>query len=177
MPDYTELIDAIREKSLREEAVVASRIRGCPKLIRPVARETDLVAAEQSLGFRIPELLRRCYLDVGNGGFGPGARILGVGPDGKQSDFEKDCVGTSQAFADAHRLLRATDETPVELGQWKDSYLVFIDYGCASHGIVDCEDGSVLTDFERTISRDYSCLDWYFEDWVNDRPFCWAAPP
>ena len=35
-------------------------------------------AAEQSLGFYLPHLLREIYTQVGNGGFGPGYGIDGT---------------------------------------------------------------------------------------------------
>jgi hypothetical protein len=37
------------------------------------ASEAEVDAAEAALGFRIPPFLLRLYLEVGNGGFGPGA--------------------------------------------------------------------------------------------------------
>jgi hypothetical protein len=35
-------------------------------------------AFEQSLGITLPRLLRRIYVEVGNGGFGPGGGLLGL---------------------------------------------------------------------------------------------------
>jgi len=46
--------------------------------IRPLATLAEIDAAEQALGFAIPPLLRRLYLEVGNGGFGPGYGLDGV---------------------------------------------------------------------------------------------------
>ncbi len=42
------------------------------------ASQAAVEEAEALLGRRLPELLRRLYLKVGNGGFGPGYGILGV---------------------------------------------------------------------------------------------------
>lgn len=42
------------------------------------ATPATIAAAEASLGFSLPALLRRVYLDVANGGFGPGFGIVGV---------------------------------------------------------------------------------------------------
>jgi hypothetical protein len=42
------------------------------------ASEEQLAAAERRLGFALPPLLRRLYTEVANGGFGPGAGILGI---------------------------------------------------------------------------------------------------
>jgi cell wall assembly regulator SMI1 len=38
----------------------------------PPATEEEVTQAEMQLGFALPSLLRRVYLEVGNGGFGPG---------------------------------------------------------------------------------------------------------
>ena len=44
----------------------------------PPATEEQLYATEEALGFTLPPLLRACYLQVGNGGFGPGQGVIGV---------------------------------------------------------------------------------------------------
>src|SRR5262249_58346171 len=46
--------------------------------IYPVASEASLHSAEQALGFALPQLLRQIYLEVGNGGCGPGYGLLGM---------------------------------------------------------------------------------------------------
>jgi hypothetical protein len=42
------------------------------------ATAAQVDAAEAALGFTIPPLLRRLYIEVGNGGFGPGYGLIGV---------------------------------------------------------------------------------------------------
>jgi hypothetical protein len=42
------------------------------------ASATTLEASERELGVRFPTLLRRLYLEVANGGFGPGPGLVGV---------------------------------------------------------------------------------------------------
>ena len=46
--------------------------------IRPHATPAEIDAAEAALGFPIPVLLRRLYLEIGNGGFGPAYGLAGV---------------------------------------------------------------------------------------------------
>src|SRR5579885_3913143 len=46
--------------------------------VRPPAGAQAVDAAERELGFRLPELLRTIYTQVGNGGFGPAYGFLGV---------------------------------------------------------------------------------------------------
>jgi hypothetical protein len=42
------------------------------------AAEKDIIATEQRLNFDLPETLRKIYLRVANGGFGPGYGVMGV---------------------------------------------------------------------------------------------------
>lgn len=48
----------------------------------PPATASELSAAEQRMGCRLPELLRRLYTEVANGGFGPMYGILGITQSG-----------------------------------------------------------------------------------------------
>ena len=48
-----------------------------PTVSRP-ATLAEVNAAEKLLGFNLPKLLRRLYLEVGNGGFGPNYGLEGV---------------------------------------------------------------------------------------------------
>src|SRR3712207_2542113 len=62
----------------------------------------EIEAAEQKLGFKLPELLRELYLEVGNGGFGPSYGLLGVGSSG-WTDDQGDTVETlSLGVEDPH---------------------------------------------------------------------------
>jgi SMI1/KNR4 family protein SUKH-1 len=48
----------------------------------PPASPDDVARAETALGFALPGFLRRVYLEVADGGFGPGTGLLGVGAAG-----------------------------------------------------------------------------------------------
>jgi hypothetical protein len=48
----------------------AAWVRPVPT-VAPPASVAEVDAAEATLGFAIPPLLRRLYTEVGNGGFGP----------------------------------------------------------------------------------------------------------
>jgi hypothetical protein len=47
------------------------------RLFKP-AKEVEIAAAERALGFGFPPLLRKLYLEIGNGGFGPGYGLQSV---------------------------------------------------------------------------------------------------
>ena len=66
-----------RGTSEYEEARDAGMIERLPPL-RPAPRDA-VAEAEQAIGHPLPPLLSRLYLEVGNGGFGPGYGILGLG--------------------------------------------------------------------------------------------------
>ncbi|MGW6503005.1 SMI1/KNR4 family protein [Nonomuraea angiospora] len=48
----------------------------------PPISQVDLHACEQRIGHELPELLRRVYTEVSNGGFGPSYDLLGLPPGG-----------------------------------------------------------------------------------------------
>ena len=44
----------------------------------PAATYASIAADEQTLCFKVPALLKRLYVQVGNGGWGPGYGLLGL---------------------------------------------------------------------------------------------------
>ncbi|MET8692408.1 SMI1/KNR4 family protein [Streptomyces bauhiniae] len=60
MTDLSDLLLRVRDRARRETPELA-----------PYAGERDIAEAERQLGFVLPPLLRRLYLQVANGGFGP----------------------------------------------------------------------------------------------------------
>ncbi|GII33857.1 SMI1/KNR4 family protein [Planotetraspora mira] len=51
----------------------------------PPISYADLLACEKRIGHELPELLRRAYTEVSNGGFGPSYDLLGLPPDGHRA--------------------------------------------------------------------------------------------
>jgi hypothetical protein len=58
------------------EAKAAGLVEKLPPLL--VATPQAIALAEVALRYSLPTLLRRLYLEVGNGGFGPGYGVLGL---------------------------------------------------------------------------------------------------
>ncbi|GIG00850.1 SMI1/KNR4 family protein [Catellatospora citrea] len=77
-----ELLDRIRAR-LPESRSWA----GLARLATPAA----IAESEQLIGFAMPPLLRRIYLEAANGGFGPRDSVLGVG-DGAWTDEDADLI-------------------------------------------------------------------------------------
>jgi hypothetical protein len=48
------------------------------RTVAPPATAAELDAAEVALAFAIPQLFRRLYIEIGNGGFGPNYGLEGV---------------------------------------------------------------------------------------------------
>lgn len=90
-----------------------------PTLVK--ATQEAVAAAEAAMGLQLPPLLRRLYLEAGNGGFGPGYGILGISPDGHRDDLD-----------------RTADQS---LSRWEDlppGLLPICDWGCAVTSFIDC---------------------------------------
>ncbi|WP_127361691.1 SMI1/KNR4 family protein [Actinacidiphila soli] len=70
-----------------DEVVEALRTAAGTRILPPPARPEGVAEAEEIIGFPLPALLRRLYLEVANGGFGPGEGILGVSGGRAQGNF------------------------------------------------------------------------------------------
>lgn len=125
----------------------------------PPASSDFIDAAERRLGFSLPPLLRRCYLEVGNGGFGPGYGIIGV-EGGCASDFGN-LVETYELFAE-YRESEGNCE-------WQRGLLPFCEWGCNMYSCVDCIDPQYavyLSEEGVPSARGYT-FDKFFEMWVS----------
>jgi hypothetical protein len=79
----------------KAEAIGAAMSTPMPAELPPPADPAGIARAEAALGFALPPFLRRVYVEVADGGFGPGTGLLGV-----------------QAAVAAHARLRSGDELP-----------------------------------------------------------------
>ncbi|WP_225767092.1 SMI1/KNR4 family protein [Inquilinus sp. Marseille-Q2685] len=86
---------------------------------------------ERQLGFSLPDLLKRLYTEIGNGGFGPGYGLIGL-TGGAPDD-------TGKTSPTIYEELRHTDpEDPY--WQWPAGLLPICHWGCAILSCVDCAD-------------------------------------
>lgn len=102
------------------------------------ASEAGISEAQRVIGHPLPTLLRRIYLEVANGGFGPhGYGILGVpgvewSDDGYYGEWD-DIVDVHRAFSVPDPDLPPSHDVP--------PYMVWLfDWGCAIWSLVDCRD-------------------------------------
>lgn len=86
--------------------------------------------AENVIGHELPPLLRRLYVEVGNGGFGPGYGVLGL-RDGHHDDL-------GRTVPDWYR--QAHDTTESHWSGLSASLLPLCHWGCAIYSLIDCAD-------------------------------------
>ena len=123
----------------------------------PVSEESVHKACSQ-LGFRMPKLLEDCYLQIGNGGFGPGYGLIGL-EGGHASDFG--------SLVSTFEQLKSDQEQ--EGNAWPEGMLPFNEWGCNTFSCVDCNDGgaSVYTFEDFELSETVYDLPTFFELWLS----------
>jgi SMI1 / KNR4 family (SUKH-1) len=99
-----------------------------PKPLKP-AQSSGLAADEENLGFRLPPLLKRIYIEIGNGGFGPGCGLIGMSSGVPDS--------TGKTAPEIYRILRSNDPQDPSWS-WPFCRLPICEWGCAIISYVDC---------------------------------------
>jgi SMI1 / KNR4 family (SUKH-1) len=87
-----------------------------------------LGAAEHTLHFSLPPLLRRLYIEVGNGGFGPGYGLLGL---------EGGALSDGYTIVDLYQAFRTPDAHD-PAWHWPAGLLPICHLGCAMYACTDC---------------------------------------
>ena len=94
----------------------------------PPVTVTALQVAERAMGFKLPELLRAIYLQVGNGGFGPEYGVVGTKRGAKlDGDTLETCYQKMQKLEKENFVWR-----------WPQHLLPVANYGCGMWSCVDC---------------------------------------
>jgi hypothetical protein len=128
--DVSAVIEQLKARARHREHATDGADVITPR-IYPPATAALVDAAEETLGFALPPLLRRIYLEVGNGGFGPGYGLLGV-LGGAVDD-------TGRNIIDLYRMFREPERDD-PMWQWPAQLLPICHLGCAMYGCVDCTD-------------------------------------
>lgn len=122
----TDTIERLAARIARDPEAVGPtgfKFTAAPKATADLVRE-----AERELGFALPPLLCRAYLEVANGGFGPGYGVMGV-----RHGFTDDLKHT---VVDLYNSYRQTDpEDPS--WQWPLGLLPICHWGCIVYSAVD----------------------------------------
>jgi len=153
------------------------------------ASPEHLDVTEARLGYPLPPLLRRLYVDVANGGFGPGEGITGAhggywyGWDGHF--FRNDQPWTPPwpwhpldlaAYIQQHSLL---DRFTLPNGTWPARFLHLCYWGCATDTFLDANTDRVyvvedITNRTVRLMLDAKSFEEWIERWLNgERPAWW----
>jgi len=89
--------------------------------------QADLADAEKLLGFALPPFLKRVYLEVGNGGFGPG---YGLAPLFTPALFPEEEVYFQPSLVHTTLCYRGKD--------WPETLLYLCGWGCNIYSSIDC---------------------------------------
>jgi hypothetical protein len=137
--DDQELIDAIKIRvSDQTHATTMAQLADYPATIYPPPSPALIDQAVAELGFSLPNLIREIFLQIGNGGFGPGYGILGLSGG---------CLLHGYTLVELtlfnRRLIEQFDaygleESDLDHWQWGDHYLLYAYWGCNTTTVVDC---------------------------------------
>jgi hypothetical protein len=144
-PHDDALVERVRARMLHQESRP-----------EPPASHADVASTEAKLDAPLPSLLRRLYLEVANGGFGPRYGVLGV-----RGGFRSDSMGT---LDEAYRMFRQE--------RWPIGVLPMIDYGCTQLiclAIADAAGTIAIKDDQNQLWRTEFTLEWMFDAWCDGR--------
>lgn len=120
-------------KRLQERLRDHARVTDTTDVIKPriyiPASSAVLDSAESRLAFKLPALLRRIYMEVANGGFGPSYGLLGIG-GGATNEDKRDTV-------ELYELFRSPDPED-RYWNWPERLLPIGHLGCAMFCCADC---------------------------------------
>ncbi len=115
-----------------------------------VVSAASIETAEEFLSLPLPELLKSCYLEIGNGGFGPGP-LIGL-PGGYESSWG-DLLQTWMVMRE--------DE------DYEENWLPIIDWGCAQFSLIDCNDLQMVTLYEGEFHPEDYSFETLLRRWVD----------
>jgi hypothetical protein len=154
----------ILAKVARRAADPERRIDGEPlyDLPSPLDDPGFLVALEDELGFALPGLLKALFLQVGDGGFGPGYGLFGARSGHYLSDEPFTLAELYRGALYARRL----DGTP---RGWREGMLPICEWGCDFRGCIDCTDEDYPVFLSESDARPVAFHPQHlsFRDWIE----------
>lgn len=136
----------------------------------------EVAQAEMQLGFELPSFLRRVYLEVGNGGFGPGYGLFPLNTHHPATDSLVTAYlsmrSMSQKDIDEHW---ANEEVKPSL--WPERVLMLCDWGCNMYSSLDCASADLLIyrmdsnmNFMVECAIEAPSLQHWLEAWLEGKP-------
>src|SRR5262249_16046642 len=136
-----EVLERLRHRRADPLTRIDMRTLPTPKLYGVVGA-SGVAAGESALGFSLPPFLKRAHAGAGNGGFGRGGGLLGLG--GGYEDFDGKTLIEKYSFL----RFQSWPEKLLPLWDWGDGALSCLDASVAQGGIVTSdESGFTLTTF------------------------------
>jgi hypothetical protein len=131
----------------------------------------DLVHAETIIGFPLPTLLRRIYLEVGNGGFGPGYGLFPLNNEEDPQALETDSLVTDYVImhSASNEQMEAYRQGDVHSPPLlPEKMMIICDWGCNISSWLDCAQP------ELPVLSSEATLDWH--KFVMEAPsfFAWV---
>lgn len=145
-----ELLDAIRKRIADPKKRIDMMTVDTPPLYGAASTKA-LDAAEARIGFPLPAPLRRLYMEVGNGGFGPSAGLVGV--EGGHTDV--DGRNVSALYTDLRQQ------------GWPEGVLPVCDWGGGAWAAIEGNDGRIVTMDESGLTRTKYTLASWLEAWLS----------
>jgi hypothetical protein len=146
------LIVALRERRESPRFRIDFKTLQAPPLYACVS-EVDLLKTEDALGAKLPAFLRALYLEVGNGGFGPGAGLIGV--NGGYPDSE------GWTLVDRYiNLLRH---------RWPVDLIPMNDWGDGAWSCADHRNNNVVTAHPTGFTSTKFDVETWYSAWVEGR--------
>ena len=131
-----------------------------PRALFPPASKSDVAKAEVDLGFPLPQLLKRIYMEITNGIAGFPYDIFGL-----TGGCESHC-GT---LVDAYMIFKRSSESDNK--EWKTGLLPYCHWGCNIFSCVDCTDSAnpIFTKEDSGVWPERYTLPKFFEMWLKGR--------
>src|SRR5690349_21284200 len=125
MMSIDQLIVAIRKRAMDEATRTDLLVMGS---LQPTVGEALIRETETLLGFELPMLLRRIYLEIGNGGCGPGYGLIGLRGGHVDSD--------GRTLDEAYDHIKEDVES--HLGNSRREFLPLCEWGAGIWSCLDC---------------------------------------
>jgi SMI1 / KNR4 family (SUKH-1) len=155
------------ERFSRENIIGRDGVRYQP-IANPPATFEEVQEFEQQSGLKLPEVLQRVYLEVGNGGFGPGDGLMRL-KSGKNDPIHWEALDAYLCFIDKNLIEGER--------KWSQYFLPICSGGCDCLGIVDVRDervGFVQYELLENLELLENIVEWkalslknWFEAWMN----------
>lgn len=116
----------------------------------PPATEAQVQARENRLGVLLPPVLRACYTELANGGFGPGYGLRSLID---VCEYPDDLVESYLSICEVHEVLDmdmmtasqgGTHTFTIPFEQWVRAALPLVEEGCAMTLCLDITSGSIF---------------------------------